>query len=192
MSAKHQLGRGWCFASLALLENLTAGRGWCTVECYGQMAPSLQGLQKVARLHPSPAGLLGPSMWLPLIRIMVTPQVTEDSGSGPQEISPPILSSSPTDKYLNRPVTARARARQSIPQGQKTELFSLRLGQCQFNNLTFPDGRTTQRAKHHIKLWAVEGDSLPRAAVVLWATPSASLHPTSCKMSMQCLPSRGP
>lgn len=53
-----ELGRGWCFASVALLENLTAGQGWCRVECYGQMAPSLQGLQKAARLHPSPAGLL--------------------------------------------------------------------------------------------------------------------------------------
>lgn len=175
---------------MALLENLTAGRGWCTVECYRQMVPSLQGLQKVARLHPSPAGLLGPSMWLPRIWVRVTPQVTEESGSGPQEISPPILSS-PTDKHLNRPVTARPRARQSTLQGQKTELFSLWLGQCQLNNLTFPR-RTTQRAKCHIKLWALERDGLPRATGVLRATPLASLHPTSCKMSTQCLPSRGP
>lgn len=46
VSAEHtswaeELGRGWCFASLALSENLTAGRGWCRVERYGQMASSL-------------------------------------------------------------------------------------------------------------------------------------------------------
>lgn len=61
MSAEHtswaeELGRGWYFASLALLENLTAGWGWCRVEGYGQMVPSLQGLQKVASSIPPQLG----------------------------------------------------------------------------------------------------------------------------------------